>query len=144
MFATPDQITEAVLSRFNERTGEMGFGAHSQAHLPVKVSDLKEPTGRGGDSGFPVSRCRHLCIYVIAQHCVAENPYTGAIKPLSYPAIGSVFNKSHPAVRYSILQACQLLSEQVYTEVYQSALDDINAKGLELWRAKYTRVECSQ
>ena len=144
MFATPDQIIESVLLRFNERTADMGFGPHSSACLPIKVQDLKEPTGRGGDSSFPVAKCRHLCVYVIAQHCVQHNPYSNTERQLPLSGVGRTFNRTDSAIQYSLKRACSLLAEPVYAQVYQSALDDINARGLELWRAKFTRVDCAQ
>lgn len=144
MFATPDQIIEAVNRRFNARTSDMGFGLRAQAHLPVKVSDLKEPTGLGGESGRPVSMCRHLCMYVIAQHCVQFNPYQRTHKQISFSAIGTYLNKTPSAVEYSIKRACAMLADPVHAQVYQGSLDDINEQGLELWRAKFSRVQCGR
>lgn len=144
MFATPDQITEAVAKRFNERASEMGFGIRSSAYLPVRIDDLKEQAERGGGSGRPVSMCRHLCIYIIAQHCVQFNPYLQSYKQLTWTAIGAVFNRQDTSVGHSLKSACQMLADPLYAGIYQAALDDINAMGLELWRAKYSRVECGE
>lgn len=143
MFATPDQIIASVVKCFNQRSDQMGFGSRSSANLPVLASDLSTPGARGGDSSVPVERCRHLCIYLIASHCVVENPFTKDHRPLSYGAIGSVFGVNRNAVAYAAKAACALMCTKVYAEVYQSALDGLNAQGLELWRAKFSRFSCT-
>ena len=145
MFATPDQIVETVVARFNSRASEMGFGFRASAYLPVKVADIKEASSTGSDGGGrAVSNCRHLCIYAIAKHCVHENPFTETHRQLSYSAIAGIFSRRSNTIPNSLVAACKLLSETVYAEVYQSALDDLNEKGLELWRAKFTRVDCDK
>lgn len=134
MFATPDQIIEAILRRFNDAAPSMGFGIRASAHLPVRYSDVKVPCGRGGDNGAPVSMCMHLCIYVLAHHCASQE----RDGQMSMVDVGKVFCRGENAALYAVKRASQLLEQEVFAAIYQGALDDINEQGLWLWRAKFT------
>ena len=139
--ATPAQVIEAVRSAFNAKAMELAFGTRAVAHLPVKFSDLTTPpTYRGGDSKA-VAMCRHLCIYTIAQHCVAADPILNRERQYSYEAIGRIFGRTKVTVHDSVKACCAMIQEPVYRDIYAASIASVEASGAKLLNVR-KRTPC--
>jgi hypothetical protein len=138
-FATPQQIIEATCSAFNKYSDQIGYKARASVWLPVTAEDILQNCSQGCPR--PVSHCRELCIYIIVQHALIRDAFSGCDKRMTFGQAGKLFGNGRAAAYQSMLAACSLLARPAFGSIYRDAIQSLSMAGLALWSTPQ-RMDC--
>lgn len=128
-----------MVTVFNDHCRSGVYGPSASESLPVKVEDVMEPHVNGGSSDA-VNDCRKLAVYIIAQHVLVFDRFTGRNRLMTLPAVGGIFGCTKAVARNRLLSCCKLLERPVFARVYSDTIDAVSAAGHELWNTPSRKV----